>query len=144
MNNIIIGVDPGYTTGISVFEDPLQEINPEKNYSDYLVYAGTITGYEGYKEFLIKYSPKIVIIEDYKLYPKVNKSWDSMKEVRILGVIEYITQELNIPFIEQPPSKKWFWDNNRLKKMGLKQKVIHSNDSIRHVLEFLSKKWREI
>jgi len=141
---IILGVDPGYSTGFAILDLPRKKIDLKGNYSKSIVVAGIIPFYEGYKELLEEYTPDFVVIEDFKLYPHVNKKWDSLLEVRTLGVIEYITKEKGIPYKFQMPNKKWLWNDERLKAMGVKQKIIHTNDAVRHVLEYMYKEMKAI
>ncbi|WNO30023.1 crossover junction endodeoxyribonuclease [Oceanotoga phage vB_OteS-UFV02] len=141
---IIIGIDPGYSTGFAVIKLPKQKINLQGNYSHTVLAAGILSFYDGYKELLEEYNPDFVVIEDFKLYPHVNKKWDNLLEVRTLGVIEYITKEKGIPYKFQMPNKKWLWNDKRLETMGVKQKIIHANDAVRHVFEYMYKEMKAI
>lgn len=135
----LLGVDPGYSTGIAVMEIPEDIIiHPNKPFHKHLLDTRTLEGYIKYKDLLEEINPDVVVIEDYRLYPSVAqaKSWDKLIEVRILGVIEYLTKELNKNYILQPPADKFFYTDKILKQMKLYQKIRHENDAIRHILHY--------
>ena len=140
---IYLGVDPGYSTGIAAMNIPENiKIHPNKPFNKHLLDTKTLEGYINYKNLLKNIKPNKVIIEDYRLYPSVAqaKSWDKMIEVRILGVIEYITKCENIDYVLQPPADKFFYTDKILKAMKLKQSVKHENDAIRHILHYYDRK----
>lgn len=128
----VVGLDPGNTTGWSLFRDgelvECGQVHFEKT-------AGIID--------LLYSFDKIdqLVVEEYRIYPNRAKQHvnNSLFTPRVIGGIEAFAYMRNIPLKFQPASlgKSHFTDA-RLKSLGLYQKGRrHANDAIRHVAHWL-------
>jgi len=91
MTNLIkiIGIDPGVTTGVAIYQNGSLR-------------GGEITSYREIADLLESERPEIVVIEDF--YIRRGKPSIYHPSIRMIGVVEYLCQELEIKFIIQSPS----------------------------------------
>lgn len=127
----LLAVDPGETTGWALFRmgNPTDsgEI-PKEDFADTFLGA------------LMTLEPSIVVVEDYKIYPHKAKAhtWSSLHTVKIIGVIEALCAQNNIPVVKQMASSKQFVTNEKLRAWEFYQKRrSHTNDAIRHGCYYL-------
>jgi len=92
---IIVGIDPGGTTGICIVT-----VNPDE---DPTIIGIEATNSSGVANIIFCHEPDLVVIEDYIIGPRasVRQTHDA---IEIIGVVEYICSEINIPVIRQSPS----------------------------------------
>lgn len=88
------------------------------------------------------YTPDIVVLERFNLYPQMAKSlaWNSFYPCEVIGVIRYICDHMNIPLVEQAPSvKKYFggfkedWEQLKNDSRGVTE---HTKDAYMHLKYF--------
>ena len=127
----ILALDPGLQTGwcaISVGNGtleggsfPLWERLTAKNQAQYEDIAGA----------------DVVVVERFLLYPWVAKrlKWDKLRVVEVIGVINYLAEELDVPVVMQNASEA------KSIKLARKPEGFdeHACDALRHALAFLKK-----
>ena len=82
-------------------------------------------------------NPEAVVAEQYRLYPGLAKaqSFSTMVAARVLGVIEFLCEEANIPLIEQASSVgKSYKLPPELHRMF---RSDHIRDCLRHAMAYL-------
>lgn len=81
----------------------------------------------------------LIIVEEYKLYESKANAMigNKFETVKVIGVIEYICKQRGIECIISQTMNKAFFNNDRLKKMGLYTAVEHKRDAMRHLLYWL-------
>lgn len=132
---LIIGIDPGDTTGVCKFE------------SGALKYSSQLAGehievVRQIADLICEELVDLVICEDYRVY-----EWKAMQHsnsrvdtLRKIGMIEYLCDSIDIPLVLQSASEgKSFVSDYRLKQWGMfKSGKPHANDAIRHVAHYLA------
>jgi len=122
--------DPGHTTGWALFED------------DHVISAGESPDWKDIPEMINQAKVDLVLFESFKLYPwkAKQKIWDSFLEVEVIGVIKAHCYFNNILFYSQQPSDKEFFDNDKLRDLGVFKVSTsrHARDAIRHGYVFLT------
>lgn len=98
-------------------------------------------------QLIEKYKPDIVIFERFNLYPQMAKSlaWNSFYPCEVIGVIRYLCDHYDIPYVEQAPSvKKYFGgfkvDWEKLKLTCQHEVTEHTKDAYQHYRYFLLNK----
>lgn len=132
----VFSIDPGGTNGICIASktdkdwDILQVDGVEKHKL-----------YKLLENFKIDCNSKelLVIYEAYRLYASKSKVMigNEFETVQIIGVIKYICEKREITCIESTTDHKAFFNDKRLKEMGLYVKIDHKRDAIRHFLYWL-------
>lgn len=126
---MLISFDPGETTGFVLFT-----MNQD------LKMWGELGHEKEIFKLLSKNSIRMVIIEQFKLYPWRSKAlyWSSLRTIEIIGAIKAYCILLKIPFILQDPNAKKFFSNKKLQNLNLyKGFSVHERDAIRHALYYL-------
>lgn len=89
------------------------------------------------------FHPSIVVFERFNLYPQMAKSlsWNSFYPCEVIGVIRYLCDRDNIPYVEQAPSvKKYFGgfqdDWEELKSLCGRDVTEHTKDAYMHLKYF--------
>lgn len=138
MNKTILAIDPGKTTGYTLcsgsISDTYQWIKISKIDEGVLVYPNL---YE-----LSQMIPKtdVIIIEDYIIrQPHIGQRGIPIK---IIGVVEYICNNIDKPLIFQQPGEKSLCTDGRLKALEVYNKNPHINDAYRHAFVYLFKELR--
>lgn len=123
---ITVAIDPGKANGWATFKDGK------------LDKSGVATQKELYGILENTEKLECVVFESYKLYASHSRQMigDAFLTSQIIGVIKYISEKRNVPFFEQPATFKAFFDDKRLKEMGLYVPIDHRRDAIRHGLYF--------
>lgn len=108
----VLGVDPGEAVGYAVFE--VTEGKPEETHMVYIGQGRHETFNEEFVDLINKYSPKIVVAEDYIVYSHKLKAHRNsrMNTSRMLGKIEALGDVFNFDVELQPASilpvaQKW-------------------------------------
>jgi predicted RNase H-like nuclease (RuvC/YqgF family) len=86
----IFGIDPGVTTGLAVVEDGV------------FVEGRESMTYDGVIDWLTKLQPDTVAIEDFQIRP--GKPCLYHPSIRMIGVVEYACQRMELNFRIQSPS----------------------------------------
>lgn len=126
----VVSLDPGDTTGWSVFQD------------GELKSAGQIPGTAQEIENLLEsWEPAVVVAEEYRVYGWKAKqhSWSDVPTLQLIGAMKYICEKLGIPyFMQSAQQAKGFATNDKLQGWGLWQASSrHANDAIRHAVYYL-------
>ena len=109
---------------------------------------GEVTGgtckksHEEVAALIVLSEPDIVVFERFNLYPQMAKSlaWNSFYPCEVIGVIRYMCDSHEIPYIEQAPSiKKYFggfkddWEYLKAHSRGVTE---HTKDAYMHLKYF--------
>lgn len=101
MAKTIMGIDPGGTTGICIFENPdvYKLLEVKKDLS--LMY-----------KMIEVYKPDHVVFERFVLYPSAAKGliYDDFYTSQVIGVIKLACEHFGIPYSEQAARDKDFVD----------------------------------
>lgn len=75
-----------------------------------LVGGTAVRSHKKVAELFHIYNPTLVVFERFNLYPGMAKtmSWNSFYPCEVIGVIRYLCESRNIPYVEQAPSIKKF------------------------------------
>lgn len=139
---VILGLDPGETTGTTIFEIPkeVKTIPVTGNMQQYMKYSGELKTWEEIQNVKDQYKPDIIVFEEFRLYAEKaqSKTRSDFPEVKIIGQIELIASISNIPTFKQNASiVKNFYTDDKLKALNLWIRGNkHARDAIRHVLYF--------
>lgn len=91
-------------------------------------------------DFLIGVNPDTIIYEDFKLRPSLMKA--ELYSIQVIGVMRLYAEQHNVPiiFTPIPGNSKPFWDDEKIKKIGLwKPGKGHAMDALRVYLRFKMK-----
>lgn len=123
--HLILAIDPGKTDGFAM-------CGPEPEHNAAFEYSGN---YDGFLEKLNVVYPDVIVYEsfDHRQKDKVE-----MISAEHIGLIKWFAERRNVPIFEQTPSYgKAFFDNDKLKKLGLYiPGKPHAMDARRHLLQF--------
>ncbi len=89
MENRIVAIDPGKSTGLAFF-----------NGGQFMV-GSEVYDYEAIRGFLQTYNPGVVIMEDYVVG---RLGAHHRTPLMVMGAVEMICQDLEIPIVYQSPS----------------------------------------
>jgi hypothetical protein len=138
---VIIGLDPGETTGVAIFHR-LSFINTfQMNTS--IIEWGVDHIQELIKEHWRDHHPTqvVVVIEDYRIYSwKANEhKWAGLLTPRLIGVTECLCRLHKIRLVKQSAQTgKAFMTDEKLKQFGFyKEGLQHGRDATRHAAQFL-------
>ncbi len=135
---LIIGIDPGETTGLCVFiNKPIPFIRQHQRNTSIIEW-----GVDCYNEVIPDdMSDVVVVIESYRIYSWKTKqhTWASLLTPRLIGCAETLCRLKKVPLIQQSAQQgKGFVTDERLKQWGLYiPGRPHACDATRHVLQFL-------
>ena len=131
----LIALDPGYTTGYSIFLDGKHYLN---GVIDWKIPS---EGFYVMTNMLKNFFPDVIVCEDYRLYASRAKAQtgSQIDTVRIIGAIELLCNQNNIKFYKMMPSTaKGFVKDEKLKEWGLYKKINpHARDSLRVAIHWL-------
>ncbi|MNO70446.1 hypothetical protein D3C76_613280 [compost metagenome] len=131
---VLLSLDPGETTGWSVFIDgKLHEAGQAKTFTG---------GWQEIDDLFDYVRPTMVIYENYRVYEhKLSRHANSeVYTLRLVGVIEYLCEvKYKIPYYNQMAHQaKGFVSDEKLKAWNMYQTgQKHARDSIRHGIYFL-------
>lgn len=133
----VLGLDPGGSTGGCEMEEVK------------LTWHGIVPQAELRERVR---SADLVVAEEFMLYPHMadNLKWNRALSARVLGMIELICAEENIPLVFQRAVERSFFGgergkkvsdpgNVRLREMGFWLPTPHERDACRHVLTYYRK-----
>ena len=139
----LLSIDPGHTTGWSIFENgdmtscgQVDTVIDRRGNNE-----GTVD-WRAVEKLVLFHNPTHVLYEDYRVYGhKLDRHSNSqVLTIRIIGVIDYLARiHLGAEVTHQSASvAKGFCDDKKLKMWGLYTKgQRHSRDSIRHAVYYL-------
>jgi len=131
----IIGIDPGQTTGVSVWEGT-HLIRADQLHTKEMPDAAVHM-----EEFIALWNPTHIVMEAYRIYSWKTKqhAGSDVHTLRLIGAIQYIAHLRGIPVIFQGAGQgKGFCTDEKLKEWGFYQTAFrHANDAIRHVAHYL-------
>jgi hypothetical protein len=89
-----IGIDPGQTTGFAICDED-----------------GKLVDYGSHKKaaffsFLHSVRPTMFVVENFKIRPNINFTWNEMEVIRIIGAVEFRAHSINAKVVFQEPSIK--------------------------------------
>jgi predicted RNase H-like nuclease (RuvC/YqgF family) len=125
---IVMGVDPGETTGCVVVDSETKEI----------LFEEEIELWHGLAEIIQKFSPEAVVVEDFRLYPTHAKSLigSDFPASRVIGVLEYLVETHGIKLEKQMASSIFVARKTFLKDAG---SGPHTGDALAHALFYIKK-----
>ena len=124
----VVALDPGETTGIAVYEQAGQPGYETRHWSQ-----EQLVGHKNVYEFLCRAQPSIVVAESF--VQSTGAGATNFGAVEIIGVIKLYSQLMSKPVVWQSRGIKKFWDDDKVKAVGLWEKGIkHSMDATRHLL----------
>lgn len=131
---MIVGFDPGLTTGVAIYDEnkhdfiELKQIPIDKSYQVI--------------DTIVTIQPSVVVVEKFVLYPWRAKmqGWSDLPAVQIIGVIKTVCDHLNIPLKFQYANQRKFVpqavvDKTSMRELGKKQE--HARDAALHVLYYV-------
>lgn len=135
----VLAIDPGGTNGICLAGKYGKDWNilSVKGVEKHVLYK--MLENFGKLEYCADSNELLVIYETYRLYASKSKAMigNEFETVQIIGVIKYICEKNGIKYIDSSTDHKAFFNDKRLKKMGLYVPIDHKRDAIRHFLYWL-------
>lgn len=130
----LLSLDPGHTTGWSVFQD-----------GDFVeggqIQSNPDISYKPVVSFINQIAPDEVVMEKYTIYQHKLKqhAGSDVPTLRLIGALELIFEIRGVPITYQTAAQaKGFCDDKKLKAWGLwKNQQKHYHDSLRHALYYL-------
>lgn len=128
---LVLGVDPGGTTGWAVFD-------PESGGCASGEVEGRINCYHQIRSFLSTGRPFVVAYEPYRVTAKTVKMSRQYDAFHIIGALEFLCETTGIPFYPQP-NPKTFSTDDKLRCLGWWHPTEngHANDATRVLLAWL-------
>lgn len=136
MKQSILVFDPGENTGWVCYEQQ------DENLGFSIVGGTAVRDHRKIAELFDIYNPTQVVFERFNLYPGMAKtlSWNSFYPCEVIGVIRYLCQSRNIPYVEQAPSIKKYsgglddsWTRLRMRCYTTE----HTKDAFLHLKYYL-------
>jgi len=135
----LLAIDPGETVGYAIFRhgqlDSVGQLTCASKPATVLDLAMRISELVKNVEPLTK-----VVIEDYRVYANKAKmhSWNALHTPKLIGAIQGLCMQYEIPVVLQGASSMQFCTNKKLKEWGYYQQgMSHANDAIRHGCYYL-------
>lgn len=129
---LLIGVDPGGTTGLCQWytgtqRPDLLQLDPGRT-MDYL-------------ESVARWHATVFVVETYTITAATAKMSQQHDALELIGVVKYLARGADLPVHFQSPSEaKKFSTDAKLKKAGWYQPGLpHARDASRHVLLYAAK-----
>jgi hypothetical protein len=136
---LILSIDPGETSGFTLLNET-DTLAYDKTDKKLIKVVGEKEGFEGFASLIEKYSPKLIVYEEFKLYPwkARQKSWSTFPTVQVIGVLKYLAEKNNIKIIGQGADIKTYFDDKKLKWCEVYEGYSsHERDAIRHGLYYI-------
>ncbi len=129
----IVAFDPGITTGWAGFDS--------STYCSGVVDSSLCK----IEQLLDNLEPKVVGYEDFKHRPNMMRA--ELYSIQVIGVVRLWCEKRGIePFRYLPATAKAFWDDKKLRLIGLYRLTQHERDATRVLLKYLSdsdKDWHD-
>lgn len=128
----ILSADPGITTGVTV-------VDGGGAYSFWQIDCRSL---EAWELFLKGVNPDVILYEDFKHRPNLMKA--ELYSMQVIGVTRLYAEKrgIEIPFTPIPSEAKAFWDDAKIKKLGLwrpGKNFEHAMDALRVYLTYKQK-----
>jgi hypothetical protein len=137
----LLALDPGETTGWSVWDVPEEGLRPKLLAYGQLPNIDAAMGTTQIEKLIDKYNPTHAVCEDYKVYAwkSATHSWASLHTPKLIGGITYLCATRKIPLkFQMAQQAKVFVTDEKMQAWGWWiQGQKHCRDSIRHALTFL-------
>lgn len=133
--NQILALDPGVTTGLSVY-------TTEKTFVSFQFASDKFDAPHGaFIDLLTTIGPQVILYEAFHF--RQDKTGTNLTGVEFIGIAKAYAQKIDVPLYSITPSQgKAFWDNNKLKALGLyKPATPHGMDATRILLTFMMKEY---
>lgn len=136
---MLVAVDPGKTTGISLGAYP----KDDETYDPEFTYQASVEQYFLFLKSLSEEDiPLTVVCEDFILRRGVAMTSDQTSPLYLIGALQYVAFiNRNITLVMQKPSAAKQVTDEHLEKLGLlqtpKTKWDHANDALRHAVLYL-------
>jgi hypothetical protein len=131
---VILALDPGGTTGYAVLRHtPLATLREEPT----VVQAGTFPDWKGLRALLDTWSPEVLVMEGFRLYPwkAQGQAFSEMIAPQVIGVAHYLAEERAIPVVVQSAAA------GKAARLGAEtRKAIgsrHAQDAVSHGAAYL-------
>jgi hypothetical protein len=134
----VLAFDPGETTGAANFLGP--ELKEALQIPTGLMPTAAVNVRTWINRYLDEtgFKPDAIVIEDYRVYSwkAEDHSWQNMHTCRLIGAIELICHDMNVPLHKQSAQNaKGFCTDDKLKAWGFWQAgERHARDAIRHAI----------
>ena len=136
VDNVLLAIDPGETTGVAVWEPGARLI--------YLFQLGTSTIEKGFpliQELIDIAQPSHLRCEDYRVYGHMTEqhSFASLHTAQFIGSIRTVAAQKGVPLsVYLAMHAKTFWTDDKLKMCHLYNKGLkHARDAERHLLRYM-------
>lgn len=139
---VIIGIDPGETTGFAVYKPWEQDDVSFRLHLQQLETKNVVQGYQALEAAWPTTRLKVVVVcEDYKVYGwKANDhKWASLHTPQFIGGIRIFCHLRGIPIFFQMAGEAKGWSTDeKLKLWSLYEPGLkHARDAERHIINFL-------
>lgn len=133
----IIAIDPGEDCGFALWSPMYNTCNVESNQLNIKAWQTHPTQDE-FLQTINECHPDIIVCESFDHRQKDNKNYSPLKRI---GLVEWYVERRGIELVFQTPSfaKAGFFDNVKLKKLGLYQPGDRNEDAmvaLKHLLQF--------
>lgn len=130
---VVVGVDPGGTTGIALWSPQLGLSLRQVEGADHAV--------DWLADMARQLTNATFVVEKYIITPATAKLSQQHDPLEIIGALKYVTRRHGHKMVMQSPSEaKAFSTNDKLKRVEWYQPgQDHARDASRHVLLYLSK-----
>ncbi len=137
---IVISIDPGGTTGVAICDFSVTE-RGEWEWME-------LTGDHHMElwELLINHDPDVVVYERFNYQRRDITEGVSLvlDSVEYIGIIKLAKRRCaywgntDFELVEQQPSVRTWWTNDRLRKLSLWRSSEHERDATRHLLRYMT------
>lgn len=137
INEWILGVDPGGTTGVSL-KTPTQWITTQYKAEEFpRFFLNLVCDANGYS------CHTLLRVVTERFVPSTRHLSNQADALELIGFIKYTCQDQEIPFsLQTPAAAKGIAPNPLLKHIGAyTKKTPHGNDAARHTALYISKKY---
>lgn len=136
MTGCIVALDPGGTTGVSVYELEMNLHNYEINVEQIDTKESLLAVYD----LLDLVSPDAVVCENFT-YRQNDKAGIDLTAQQVIGVAKLWCEMYCVPLkLQQASAAKGFAPDSTLKKLGLYHVgKRHANDATRHLVYYIIK-----
>jgi hypothetical protein len=139
-NRVYVGIDPGETTGIAIFDASDYSIHLAQVYTKELE-----VGYASLNNLLYDLNQSHMLdhvrIEDYKVYGHMTEqhAFASLHTVQLIGAIRVIFLQHGLRWdTKLAIDAKTFWTDDKLKQCGLYNRGLkHARDASRHLIKYM-------
>ena len=124
---IVLGVDPGETTGYVVF----RFVSGKKSeLPEEVLRVGELDLWRGLERLFIEFLPDCTVYEAFRLYPWLakSKSWSTFPTIEVIGVLKYLADKYASPIVSQGANMK------KHSRQTVRHPSAHVRDAAAHAL----------